>query len=306
MKQQMTLLCCLLPFWALAGTFSTVVPFFEAPYEYVKATALQEQKNVLLHFTTETCTPCMVLEETTFMDEELALVVQENYLAVRINMDAPYGRSYQNAFSIPRLPAIMIVTPEGETLAFIDRIITAVDLQSILESNISTPSNTTTTSSSPEIATYNYTSSTVARPALLPDNHPADPSLDEYLDNTSTPTYESNYQNDNGNRLNVSDQAIPQQPARQFPERQSTPVATVDAYVVQVGVFADRNNAARYSEQLETTFNQPVQLHATPSGNTTVYKITIGQFNDRSQAASFAQQLKENNVEGFVKNQANF
>ena len=76
--------------------------------------AEQQQRLVLLHFWTETCTPCQQLERNAFNQPELIRALSTGYIPVKINaQQSPDLASY---YKVSAVPTDIIVDPSGKEL----------------------------------------------------------------------------------------------------------------------------------------------------------------------------------------------
>ena len=95
--------------------------------------AAQEGKLYFAHFSAEWCMVCVWMEENTFTDPSLKQLVEDNYLAVKINFDEPNNQRYNEQFQIKALPTILIFNSQGVMLNKIQYSIEANELLRILQ-----------------------------------------------------------------------------------------------------------------------------------------------------------------------------
>ena len=83
---------------------------WETDLNRAKAQASATGKPLLLHFFSETCPPCKMMERKTFPDETIIGLVAEHYIAVKVNTT----RDPQAAktFDVRAVPADLIFTPD--------------------------------------------------------------------------------------------------------------------------------------------------------------------------------------------------
>lgn len=74
--------------------------------------AASQRRLVLIHFWSESCTPCRVMEQTVFNRTEVLRALSSNYVAVKVNSrEAP---ELAQRFGVNRIPADVIMTPDGQ------------------------------------------------------------------------------------------------------------------------------------------------------------------------------------------------
>ncbi|MGI9456937.1 MAG: thioredoxin family protein [Aeoliella sp.] len=76
--------------------------------------AQQEGKLLLVHFWTESCGPCRLLDANVFNQPTVATSIEANYVPVKL--DASEFRATAQRFGITRVPTDVIITPAGEVL----------------------------------------------------------------------------------------------------------------------------------------------------------------------------------------------
>ena len=79
-----------------------------------QAEAQQSGKLVLLHFWTERCGPCRLLDKRVFSMPSVANAIEANYVPVKVN--AAVQHQLTQAYEISRVPTDVVVTPEGEVV----------------------------------------------------------------------------------------------------------------------------------------------------------------------------------------------
>lgn len=87
-------------------------------FDAARAEAAQAGKLVLVHFWTESCGPCRVLDKRVFSQPQVALGVATDYVPVKINAnEAP---ELAKAFGVTRVPTDVVVAADGKPIkAFI-------------------------------------------------------------------------------------------------------------------------------------------------------------------------------------------
>ncbi len=108
-------LVCLLSSNLLAkeGT-KTSIDFTSESFEVAKDRALTEGKLLFVDFHASWCTPCKWMDATTFADQEVGNVLNENYVSIKVDIDTPAGFALKEKFAIKILPTMLIFNEEGE------------------------------------------------------------------------------------------------------------------------------------------------------------------------------------------------
>ncbi len=259
--------------WSLALSHVRAdVQFISRPLPVVKDMAAQEGKLYFVHFTARWCMPCRWMEENTFADPELAAYVQANYLAVRMDIDEPYGLRCKEDYDVKLLPTLLVFNARGELLGRQEASIDAGPLLELLRRYRQAEPVALATSTPAPVRPP--APGSLSRPPLLPD---------------------------------VQEQAEPVVWAS--PSKHTAPVADAEPapreagqpFTIQAGVFGDYQNAVSEAGRLESLLRRPVLLAAFTQNGKIIYKVTIGSFSSRQTAESYLQYLRGRGVTGFVK-----
>ncbi len=80
-----------------------------------KLEAAQTGRLLLLHFQTQSCAPCRVLDQTVLSQPQVGAVVERDYVPVKVDADAQ--PALRNWFKITHVPAEVVLTPQGNVVA---------------------------------------------------------------------------------------------------------------------------------------------------------------------------------------------
>jgi len=104
-----------LPFFFLLTTdISATVTFEEGDLETIKSNAGEEGKLYFVNFTAKWCAPCKFMEEYTYTDDRLSEYIDDNYFAVKMDINSIDGFGYKKEFGVQTLPAIVVFSSKGE------------------------------------------------------------------------------------------------------------------------------------------------------------------------------------------------
>ena len=94
-----------------------------------------EKKKIFLHFFADWCGACKIMEEKTFKDPEVIALLNENFIAIRINVDQDQATS--NLFRVRALPDTFFMKDDseiiGHRLGYISPPLLKVILKAIME-----------------------------------------------------------------------------------------------------------------------------------------------------------------------------
>lgn len=109
--------CLLLHTAASYGQSASGVQW-QSDLDAARVTAERENKLLLVHFYTDSCGPCRVLDATVFNQPTVASTVQTHYVPVKLN--ASEFPATAQRFGITRVPTDVLITPQGQV---IDRVV---------------------------------------------------------------------------------------------------------------------------------------------------------------------------------------
>jgi protein disulfide-isomerase len=82
--------------------------------EAAKTLAKQTNRMVLVHFWTESCAPCLMLDQAVFNQANVASVIEGRFVPVKLN--ANENPATAQGFGITRVPTDVILTADGEVV----------------------------------------------------------------------------------------------------------------------------------------------------------------------------------------------
>ncbi|MBT8493338.1 MAG: thioredoxin family protein, partial [Deltaproteobacteria bacterium] len=86
--------------------------------EQARARAARDRRMLLIDFAAEWCAPCQEMDEKTFRDPDLASLLAQRYLALKI--DVTEMTKEQEAllarYRVKQLPVILVLGPDGKEL----------------------------------------------------------------------------------------------------------------------------------------------------------------------------------------------
>jgi len=102
-------------------------------YRILKNQAKKEGKLLMLRFSADWCVPCRVMEETTLKDAKVQSLMKENYLSLKIDIQAFDGYNLKEQYNVKKIPAILVFNSEGKLIAKYDKSFSATEMLTMLE-----------------------------------------------------------------------------------------------------------------------------------------------------------------------------
>lgn len=125
--------------WVLFGT-TTSGPWMSNQVSAFER-ARTENKPVLMEFTAKSCPPCLLMEKTTFADEDVLSALAKKVVPLRIDMTFPDEASLELAehYGIVGWPALVFVNSDGTEMSglkMVGKVVSAEDLLHQIETAI--------------------------------------------------------------------------------------------------------------------------------------------------------------------------
>lgn len=251
------------------------VAFSSTDFATVKQQAKENNRPYFAYFTASWCMPCQMMDETTWQDPNLAKYIDDNYYAVKIDVDNFDGYAYKDEFKVAAYPTIILFQPDGTFMKRIEGSITGSKLQTYLEQYdgfedtpmvyTNDPNDIGNTPPPPIYTAPPVPETGAAAPAPKPQQ--------DKIVSSGSGLF----------RFNVA-----REPS--------------DGFSVQVGVYADYENVLREVAAYQLQFNEPILVHIDKLQDRTVYKVLIGDFKKREKATKYKEKILETGIpEAFVK-----
>ena len=321
----------LLPIFAFSK-----VSFFQGSLNEAQRAAAIEGKLYFIDFYADYCLPCKLMDETTFMDENLAAYIDKNYVPLRLNIDAFDAYEVRSQHKVGPLPTIMIFSSSGELLETQEGSLTASAMYKLLEKhNLSQNRQKTTPPPIDHLnaeINFNEPEQTYTNDPIIISEEPEEESEPEVLltPPTSIVQYEAPVTPIENTTINSVTAVPPMKPVSvatppkvediepavtSSPEvarpNQFTALGLYEfratryparGYTIQIGVFAKYSNVLIEVQKIQELFpSQKVLVHIDELNSRTVYRIAIGAFESYSDTNAFLPVVKNAGFEGFVK-----
>lgn len=98
--------------------------------EYAQKLANSSDKNIMVFFTAEWCSPCRIMKREVFADNEVMKAINSKVVSVEINIDDPNTEKLVKQYNIGATPTTIFIDPQGKV---IDYAVGKVDKSKFLE-----------------------------------------------------------------------------------------------------------------------------------------------------------------------------
>lgn len=116
----------------LAHTNASINVLERGDFEKAQLKAKEENKLLFLDFYATWCGPCQWMDETTFKDQEVLTLLNQNYVAVKVNIDDFEGFELKSKFDIRYLPTMLIFNQNGVLIERVEETLGAAKLKDLL------------------------------------------------------------------------------------------------------------------------------------------------------------------------------
>lgn len=75
-------------------------------------------KNIMVFFTAEWCSPCRIMKRQVFADSEVMKAMDEEVIPVEIDIDDPNAEALVKQYNIGATPTTIFINPEGKVMDY--------------------------------------------------------------------------------------------------------------------------------------------------------------------------------------------
>ena len=123
-------------FTTIAARFTNYnkIVFHNGDIASAQKLAKEQRKLYFVDFGASWCSPCKLMEETTYKNALLANYINDNYIPVKVDVDDFDGFVYKKKYNIKMLPTILIFNEKGEIVGRKEEAQSASELLAFLKS----------------------------------------------------------------------------------------------------------------------------------------------------------------------------
>ncbi|WP_405206570.1 thioredoxin family protein [Aquimarina sp. LLG6339-5] len=91
---------------------------WENNIESAQKLASNSDKNIMIFFTAEWCSPCRIMKRQVFADKEVTKAISEKVVTVEIDMDDPNAKALVKQYNIGATPTTIFINPQGKVMDY--------------------------------------------------------------------------------------------------------------------------------------------------------------------------------------------
>ncbi len=276
---------------------ATKVAFAELSWDAAKQKAIADKKLFFVEFDASYCATCRNMDQSTYMDNTLATFIEQNVVALRVDVQDFDGVMWSQQYDVEALPTMLVFDPSGKLVKRMVGYKSATDLvKTFQEAKTGTTSTTTTNANTISTSTIATSTNT---PKPVTEDRPLRP-VTTTTANT-TPTTKPNAG------------AAPSLFGSTTTTTANTPTASLGmfeiavrrqeskGFSVQVGSFSSYETVLDQADMMRELYEQKTIVAIDKNSGQTMYKLLVGVFGTRSDAQKFQETLRKNNMDGIVK-----
>lgn len=278
----------------------TRVKFAASDWDAAEAKAKAEKKLYFVDFDASYCASCRNMDESTYQDPALASYIEQNVVALRLDVQDFDGIMWSQKYEVEALPTMLIFDEQGKLVKRMVGYKSAKDLMSAFQeaSNNKTANNSNTANNTAKTSGNAAAHNAGLNPSVQPATEDDRPALKPVTSKTTT--------NNTGTKAPVVNSDI-------LKEKSSIPAgkglyeftirrAQSSGFSIQLGVFSSYEVLMEQADRASQKFsNQKTMVHVDAVGGQQVFKLLIGSFKDKREANSFRESLRKAGFDGILK-----
>lgn len=290
----------LLLFWSFVlpltiwATESTRVNFYKGDLNAVKDLAKAEGKLYVYDFVANWCSPCKLMDETTYTDPTLSQYISDNYVVAKVDIDDFDGFALKDKYKVTVLPTILIFNQEGKVVGRYEESLSASKMMDILKKHNTAANRPNRIGTKPSASSPIY-----KRPSLIESSKvtPAAPTT-KPAPVTATA---SNKAKESNNKPSTASNKVVYSVGQGLYKMDISRSPSV-GFSIQMISLGQYDNVVKTYEDLKAQHaKQPILLYIENIGGKTNYKIMVGEFKTKEAAEAYK---KSKAPEGYIKDLA--
>ncbi len=247
------------------------VVFYTGSIPSAQKRAKTEGKLYFVDFVASWCAPCKQMDESTYTNSELIRFIEDNFIAVKIDIDDFDGYEYKMKYNIKVLPTIIVFDANGKILERKEESMGSEAMLNMLRSHLARKNTTQQAPNPPE----NPRISDVEKPVEKKE--------------TTTPT--------------PTPKPTPTAPPVKKSSYKILDVKTDGKYFgLQIGAFKSLETIEKEVARLQQIgVTEPLLIHKFDLKGVPTYRMLIGKFADKAKAEAYSEKMKAKGLLAVVK-----
>ncbi len=111
---------------------TNVVNFYSGSFESGQNKAKEEGRLFFVEFYADWCTPCKWMDKTTFKNDQVVEILNDNYVPLKLDIETNEGDQLKGKFEVRMLPTILIFNSEGRMVERVEKTLSSESMVSLL------------------------------------------------------------------------------------------------------------------------------------------------------------------------------
>lgn len=107
---------------------NTLVDFQDLEFSQIR----NQGKKILISFSADWCAPCQVMNESIFNDQEIANLINENFIPIKADVDSEIGNGWNELYNANKLPTTLFSQENGKEIERLDGVPNRTDFLNLL------------------------------------------------------------------------------------------------------------------------------------------------------------------------------
>lgn len=283
-KFLLTLPVVALATFLVATAPSTTVSFASSSWDTAKTKAVANKKLFFVDFDASYCATCRNMDESTYMDATLAKYIENNVVALRVDVQDFDGVMWSQQYEVEALPTMLVFDANGKLVKRLVGYQSAANLLKLFQGIAATTSTTTTVENTPlsqdKPILKPVTTTTATTTTTTTGGNKLTPALTTTRPTVAPPPTPTSI-------LNLYEIIVRRQ--------------EIKGFSLQVGVFSSYDALMEQAQVLHELFDQKTIVYTSKVNDQIIYKLMLGTFATRPDAQKFRETLQKNKLDGLIR-----
>ena len=292
-----------------------VVPLFSQlsfqsqAFSQAKKEAINSSKPFLAYFGGKWCVTCQIMEETTFKSEGVKAAVENKYDLYKIDFDDSISEEWKEEFEICCLPSFLIFDDKAQLISKIEQPLTSTNLINLLSNPTGfDPENEERYYQKENDNSRPFASFSSFKTEIKPEQEYIEEEKEEL--ETLRIIIRKPGTDFEQVKANLEKRSIIDKPKTESISKNNNLIAAETEskyesdesdYFIQLGYYANLDNAMKKSEKIKAVYNQPISITEKLVDKNVFYYVVMSNFDSYEETKRTYKKLKRNGQKAILK-----